>query len=89
MLDRYFQVLRGANDRAVVEIEAQMIGLVEEIEALKGAIRLLEHQMQYAELTVSFQFRDRRPPTRDGRSSFGWLNTMNLVDLVQEFSHGE
>ena len=36
---------------------------------------------------LRFQFRDRRPPARGGASSFGWLNTVNLVDLFAEFSH--
>jgi hypothetical protein len=87
VFDRYFSVLSGAGPGAVVEVEAEMTQLVTEIEGLQGQIRLIEHQLQYAEITVRFEFRDRRPPERSGSSSFAWLNTMNLVDLMQEFAH--
>ena len=78
-------MLNTAGPNAVVEVEQQMTTLVEEIESLKGQLQLFEHQLQLADIVVSFQFRDRRPPVRDGSSSFKWLNTMNLVDLIWEF----
>jgi hypothetical protein len=87
VFERYFAVLQRAGHGTVVEVESQMTSLVQEIEDLKGSIKLLEHQLAYARVTVQFQFRDRRPPARSGDSSFGWLNTVNLVDLFAEFSH--
>ncbi len=89
VFERYFAVLAGANAQAVVEVEQAMTQLVQEIESLKGALRLLEHQLQLAQVVVRFEFRERRPPERSGSSSFAWLNTMNLVDLLREFGHEE
>lgn len=84
---RYFSVLQSAGQGTVVQVESQMTGLVTEIEGIKGSIRLIEHQLDYATITVRFQFRERRPPSRDGNSSFAWLNTVNLADLFSEFSY--
>ena len=85
VLARYFKVLGEAGPSAVVTVERQMTQLIVDIESLRGALQLLEHNMAFAELAVSFQFRERRPPARDGSSSFAWLNTMNLVDLLGDF----
>ena len=85
-LQRYYAVIAEASAAEVVAVEREMTRLVQEIEATKGRIRLLEHQVAYAGVTVHFQFIDRRPPVRDGRSSFAWLNTMNLADLLERFS---
>jgi len=87
VLKRYFEVLGDAGPQAVVTVERQMTQLIADIETLKGALLLLEHNMAYAEVAVSFQFRERRPPERDGTSSFAWLNSVNLVDLIGEFRH--
>ncbi|OGQ88260.1 MAG: hypothetical protein A2289_22860 [Deltaproteobacteria bacterium RIFOXYA12_FULL_58_15] len=86
---RYFAVLNTAGQNSIVEVESQMTQLVQEIEGLKGSIGMLEHQLQLAEIIVRFEFRDRRPPARDGSSSFAWLNTVNLADLFEEFSHAK
>jgi hypothetical protein len=89
VLQRYYAVIGEAGPTAVVTVEREMTALVQAIEQQKGQIRLAEHQLAYAEVTVRFQFRDRTPPARDGSSSFEWLNTVNLQDLVGEFSHEE
>ncbi len=89
VLQRYFGVLSQAGSSSVVSVEREMTALVREIEELRGDIRLLEHRVQYATLSVQFQFRDRQAPARSGDSSFAWLNTVNLVDLLAEFSYGD
>ncbi len=86
VLKRYFSVISTATVNAVVTVEREMTSLVQEIESLKGRLRLLEHQLAFSEIRVDFQFRDRRPPLKTGNSNFQWLNTVNLADLIQEFS---
>lgn len=88
VLSRYLDVLGGAKADAVVTVEQQVTSLIAEIEELEGRIRLLENQVGYATVTVGFQFRERAAPRRDGASSFGWLNTLNLADLIQGFRGG-
>jgi hypothetical protein len=87
VFQRYFAVLNSASQNTIVQVEAQMTQLVQEIEGLKGQIRLIQHQLQFAEVVVRFEFRDRRAPSRDGNSSFQWLNTVNIADLFEEFAH--
>lgn len=87
VLARYFKVLNGAKVEAVVSVEREMTQLVQEIESLAGRLKLLEHRLEYTEIRVDFQFRDRRPPLKTGNSNFDWLNTVNLADLIQEFSY--
>lgn len=84
---RYEAVLKESSAEAVVTVEREMTALVQAIEQLEGQLRMAEHQLEYAQVTVRFEFRDRTPPSRDGRSSFAWLNGLNLADLLQEFVH--
>ena len=88
VLQRYFAVLQTARPQAVATVEREMTSLIAEIEELEGSLRMAMHQLQYAALEVSFQFRDRQAPARDGSSSFPWLNTMNLADLIGDFQYG-
>lgn len=88
VLGRYLDVLKGAHADAVVTVEQQVTGLIAEIENLQGQIRLIENQIAYATLSVSFQFRERAAPRRDGSSSFEWLNTVNLSDIIDNFRSG-
>jgi hypothetical protein len=83
LLDEYYRVLAGANADSIVSVEYQIVEAIAQIEALRGRIRMLEDQSSNARLDVSFQFRDRAAPARDGSSSFGWLNTLNVQDVVQ------
>jgi hypothetical protein len=85
VFQRYFAVLASATPSTIVEVESEMTRLVAQIESLKGQIKLMEHQLRYATITVQFEFRDRRPPVRTGNSSFAWLNTVNLSDLMGAF----
>jgi hypothetical protein len=85
MLEQYMALMKEASPDAVLTVERQIVALVSEIEALRGRIRYLEHEIAMARLDVSFQFRDRKAPTRGGSSSFPWLNTLNLQDLVEDF----
>jgi len=88
MLTHYFSILENASSGSIVTVERQIVQLVSEIESLKGTIRMLEYKSTYATVTISFQFRDRAAPNRDGNSSFQWLNTLNLSDMVNDFRHG-
>lgn len=88
MLDQYFALLPQAKANSVLTVEYEIVQLVSQIEGLKGRIRLLESQATWAQLDVSFQFRERTAPVRDGSSSFAWLNSLNLADLVESFRSG-
>lgn len=82
VLDEYYKVLRTAGPDSVVAVEMQIVSAISELESLKGRVRVLEDQAANARLDVSFQFRDRAAPSRDGTSSFPWLNTLNVVDVI-------
>lgn len=88
LLDRYFAVLAEANPDAVVSVEREITRLVAEIENLRGNIRYQENLARYAEVRVSFQYQQREAPAADGSSSFAWLNTLNLSDLLYYFRYG-
>lgn len=85
MLSRYLEVLAAARASAVVTVEREVTQLIQEIESLEGAIRMLEQRLSMATLRVSFQIKKRRVPVADGTSPFPWLNTVNLVDLYDDF----
>jgi hypothetical protein len=82
---QYLALLDRADAEAALYVEKELIKLVTEVESLKGRIRFLRHRIDFARIEVLFEYRDRAAPVRDGRSSFAWLNSMNLPDLLEEF----
>jgi len=88
ILARYEAVLAEASPKAIVSVERQITGVVAEIERLEGRLRVLTDQADHARIDLSLRFRERRAPTRDGSSSFAWLNTMNVADLLRDFEYG-
>jgi hypothetical protein len=89
LLQRYLDAVSRSSHDGVVTIEREATRLVQEIESMKGALRLAEHQLAYGRLKVSFQMRDRTPPARNGTSSFKWVNGVNLADLIEAFQHDD
>ena len=88
VLSQYMEVLATASPKAVVTVEREISRVITEIEGIQGQLRLLQDQSSYADITVSFAFRDRSAPIRDGSSSFDWLNALNLADLLADFHQG-
>ncbi len=82
---QYLALLDQADTEAALYVEKELIKLVAEIETLKGQIRHMQHRIAYARVEVRFDYRDRSAPVPDGSSSFAWLNTMNLSDLLKEY----
>ncbi|MCC6807639.1 MAG: DUF4349 domain-containing protein [Deltaproteobacteria bacterium] len=87
MMKRYFDVLKSAGPNQVVTVEREIVGLIQDIERQKGSLKQMEHRVRFAKVVVSFQFRERNAPVRDGTSSFGWLNGVNLSDLIGDFHY--
>lgn len=85
VLARYEAVLAQASPQAVVSVERQITNVVGEIEGIEGQLRVLRDRSSVARIDLSFQFRERRAPTRDGSSSFAWLNTLNVADVLADF----
>jgi hypothetical protein len=88
VLEQYFALLPEAGPEAVLTVEREITRLVAEVEGLQGSLRMMRHRADYAAVSVSFQFRDRAAPVRDGSSSFDWLNSLNLADLMDDFRYG-
>lgn len=88
LLEKYFQILQSARSGAIVTVEQEVIRLVSEIENFKGKLRHLTHKATYSDVHISFQFRDRRAPSRSGSSPFAWINHLNLSDIIREFESG-
>lgn len=89
VLKRYLDILGTTHANAIVAVEREITRTVAEIEKIQGRIRYLEYRAEYAQLAFSFRFRDRAAPTRDGSSSFAWLNTLDLADLQDDFRRGD
>lgn len=89
MLGKYLEVLGGASPKAIVAVEREVTQLVSEIEGLEGQLRFLRDRADYAAVSVSFVFRDRQGPRRDGSSSFAWMNSINLADLLYDVQNGQ
>ncbi len=87
ILKQYMAVLEEAGNDKIVAVETEIIQLTEKIEDIKGQIRYLKHCTAYAKVDVFFSFHNRAKPVVIKDSSFAWLNTMNLQDLIWDFQH--
>ncbi len=87
-LARYEAVLAEAGPRSVVAVHRQILGVIEEMERWKGQLRVLRDRSEFATLRVMTQFEDRRPPVRDGTSSFVWVDSLDLSGLLSDFQSG-
>lgn len=88
VLDQFMAVLETASPKAIVRVEREVTGVVAEIEQLQGRLRVLDDRARFAAISVDFQYRDRRAPVRMGDSSFGWINTLNVADLLDATQYG-
>ena len=89
LLAKYFGILEKSGVEHVIAVESEVIRLVTEIEHLKGQIRKMSHQTQYANIHIFFEFRDRSAPVSQGDSPFEWINTLNLTDLLYGFQNSQ
>ena len=88
VLARYYEVLGTTTADTVVAVESEIDRVIREIESYEGRIRMLEDRAAYAQLDVSFRFRDRSAPAPTGRSSFAWVNAVDLGLLLADFRAG-
>jgi hypothetical protein len=88
VLARYYEVLGTAGPDSVVAVESEIDRVIREIESYEGRIRAMEDRARFAQLDVAFRFRDRSAPAPTGRSSFAWVNDVDLGRLLQEFRTG-
>jgi len=82
---QYLELLAQAEVQAALTVEKELVQLTAEIETLQGRLRFLQHRLRFAEVQVLFEFEDRDAPAPTGVSSFAWLNTLNLTDLLEDF----
>lgn len=87
MLEEYLKVLKDAGNSKIVTVETEVLKLAETIENIKGEIRYIEHCTAYAKVDIFFSFHDRSAPVVKKESSFLWLNTMGLQEMIQGFQN--
>jgi hypothetical protein len=88
VLARYYEVLGTTTADTVVAVESEIDRVIREIESYEGRIRMLEDRAAFAQLDVAFRFRDRSAPAPTGRSSFAWVNAVDLGLLLADFRAG-
>jgi hypothetical protein len=69
---------------ATLHIESSMTELVEELESVKGALRVLHERSQWAIVHVNFEFKERQSIVSVA-SPFEWLNTVTLDRFLEAF----
>ena len=88
VLARYYEVLGQAGPDSVVAVESEIDRVIREMESYQGRIRALEDRGTWAQVDVSFQFRDRSAPAPTGQSSFAWINRVDLALVLADFRGG-
>jgi hypothetical protein len=88
LLKDHFEMLQQSTAGSVLTVEKAIAELTAEIESLEADLKVLRHDLDFAEIRVDFRFRERRAPLKSATSLFGWVNKLNLIDLKEEFEHG-
>jgi hypothetical protein len=84
ILTRLRSFFDNADFAATLKIEQTMNQLVNEIEQVKGELRVLENRSRWAVVKISFDFVRRDEPVSLS-SPFKWLNTVGLERFIEEF----
>jgi hypothetical protein len=88
LLKDYFAMLQQSPAGSVLTVERSISGITEEIESLEADLKGLRQRLDYGEIRVDFQFRERRAPLKSASSLFKWINTLNLSGLRGNFENG-
>ncbi len=86
LLQSYFDILAQSGPSTVTRVENEILNLVSEIENLAAQSRQLLHRSRFAEVTVSFQIADRRPPSAP-QGAFPWVDQLGVDALMEDFDH--
>lgn len=87
VFEQYINVLNESKVDKLIYVEQEVAKLVQEIEYSKGKLRLLQHKIDFAQVSIRFQFRDRSAPVAGKDSSFQWLNQVGITRLLSEFQN--
>ncbi len=74
----------GSNLMATLEIERNMRQLVQEMEQIKGQLRVLRSRASHAAVNIRFNYHQRKKLIYV-RSPFQWLNSVGLDRFISEF----
>jgi hypothetical protein len=74
----------GSDVGATLRVEKSMMEIVDELEHVKGSLRVLYERASWSVVHVHFQFKERRRLT-DIESPFEWLNSVKLERFLEEF----
>lgn len=85
LLANYFAMVKSAPYNRLQAVEREVVNITAEIENLEGRLRFLQTQLATAQVTLSFQLRERNLPSNNGETPFAWLNRLNLVELKEAF----
>ncbi len=83
ILQKNLSFIDQAGVEGTLAIEREVMGLLQEIERLKGALRKLEVDRRMALAEVSFRFREQTLP-ENIPSSFPWINDIDFYMFMQE-----
>ncbi len=84
MLDKLRAFFDDSDVAATLRIEREMVSQVQQLESLKGQLKLLLDRVRWARITIVFNFQ-RRDRIVDAHSPFEWVNTANLNQFLTEY----
>ena len=76
--------LEQADAGATANIEAQMLGLLRETEAIAGSLRQQQDHVRFARVTVDLQWQSS-VPMQYVRPPFAWLETVGVDAVLSDF----
>ncbi len=85
VLGRLRALLKDSAVEATLDIEKTMTTIVEELEAAKGQLRVLQDRARFSTLDISFRFRRKERIERTS-SPFEWLNSTDLDHFLGGFA---
>lgn len=88
ILDRLRRFFDDADVESTLRVEKEMNELVEELERVKGRLRVARERAAWAVIQVHFRLPERER-VRDASSSFEWINSCDLDRFLGDFHHDD
>jgi hypothetical protein len=85
LLKQYIAVLDSSGTQGIYPVAREIADLQQSLEEAQGRVRGLEERMAYAQIDIYFRFRERRQPLSGGSSDFGWINSVDVRSLLENF----
>ncbi len=77
LMGEYRKLIDSSDLSSTISLERELMSLLNEMERIRGRLKMMENEYRYLKLDISFSSEDNARPEK-GDSSFGWINRIDF-----------